>query len=142
MWARLTVRVDAGTMHQVERFVTAFSAEHGIEADDTARICILLEELLTNLVKYGYPNHAVPGVADIGLELDGTRLTIEFVDDGRAFDPLLQPAPNLDLPLDERPLGGLGIHILRALTDEAHYSRSQDRNMIRLTRRVSLINRG
>jgi len=141
MHARLTVRADAAAMREVEGFVAAFATEHAIGSDDTARICILLEELLTNLVKYGYPDHAAPGVADIRLDLDGTRLTIEFVDDGRPFNPLAQPAPNFDLSLEERPLGGLGIHLLRALTEEACYSRGHGRNVIRLTRHVSLIRR-
>ena len=139
--ARLTVRADTGAMPQVEAFVGSFATQHGIETDDTARVIILLEELFTNLVKYGYPTQSEPGWADIGLELEGTRLTIEFVDDGRAFDPLAQPAPNLDRRLEDRSPGGLGLHILRGLPEEAHYSRSNDRNVIRLTRRVALIHR-
>ena len=141
MQARLTVRADAAAVPQMEDFVAAFAAQHGLEADDTARISILLEELLTNLAKHGYPARSEPGVAEIGLELEGTRLTIELVDDGRAFDPFAQPAPNLDLPPEDRPLGGLGIPILRALTEEAHYRRSHDRNVVRLVRRIALVPR-
>jgi anti-sigma regulatory factor (Ser/Thr protein kinase) len=139
MQARLTVRADADAMRELEGFVAAFATERGIDDGDAARIGILLEELLTNLVKYGYPDGATPGLADIGLDLDGNRLTIEFADDGRAFNPLAQPAPDLDLPLEDRQEGGLGIHILRALTEEAHYTRRHDRNVVRLIRRVALI---
>jgi anti-sigma regulatory factor (Ser/Thr protein kinase) len=135
----LTVRADAVAMGRVQDFVAAFATTHGLETAEMARIAILLEELLTNLVKYGYPTRTEPGMADIGLELDGSRLTIEFADDGRAFDPLAQPAPDLDLSHEDRSPGGLGIHILKALTAEARYSRIDDRNVIRLTRRVSLI---
>lgn len=138
MRARLTVRADAGALGRVERFVDAFAAEHGIDAADAARVLVVLEELLTNFQKYGHASEAGPGVADLGLSLDGTRLTIEFADDGAAFDPLTQEGPDLDAPLDERSVGGLGVHLLRSLTDEAHYARREEGNVLRLVRRVSL----
>lgn len=141
MQARLTVRADAAAMRQVEDFVAAYAAEHGLDGDEQAWIFILLEELLTNLQKYGFPNRSDAGVAEVALELEGTRLTIEFVDDGQAFDPFAQPLPELNQPIEARPVGRLGIHILRALTEEVHYSRTNNRNVIRLVRRVSLINR-
>ena len=98
---------------------------------------ILLEELLTNLVKYGYPDRAEPGRAEIVLALDGSRLEIEFIDDGCAFDPLAGPLPNLDEPLEARPIGGLGLHLLRSLTDVVRYERRNNKNVIRLSRSVA-----
>jgi anti-sigma regulatory factor (Ser/Thr protein kinase) len=138
MQAHLTLRADADALEAVEGFVSAFVQEHGIEGDDEGRICIVLEELLTNLVKYGYADASAPGMVDIGLTLEGNRLTIEFSDDGQPFDPLAQPAPDLDAATEEREIGGLGIHILRSLADEADYSRRGGRNVIRLVRRVSV----
>jgi serine/threonine-protein kinase RsbW len=141
MQARLTLRADAESLGRVEGFVTAFAAEHGIHGDDASRVLIVLEELLTNFQKYGHPGDARPGVAAIGLSLEGTRLTIEFTDDGAPFDPFAEAAPDLNSPVDERAVGGLGIHILRALTDEARYVRSEAGNVVRLMRRVSLLER-
>jgi serine/threonine-protein kinase RsbW len=124
-------------MRQVDGFVTAFVREYGIAADDAARILILLEELLTNLAKYGYPDRAEPGRAEIALALNGSRLEIEFIDDGCAFDPLAVLLPNLDEPLEERPIGGLGLHLLRSLSDVVRYERRDNRNVIRLSRSVA-----
>jgi len=132
----LTVRADSSAMRQVDDFVAAFVSEQGIAADEAARILILLEELLTNVMKYGYPDRAEPGQAEIVLELEGSRLEIEFVDDGCAFDPFAVAAPNLDEPLEARPVGGLGLHILRSMTDEARYERRNETNVIRLSRMV------
>ena len=126
-------------MRQVQGFVAAFVSEQGIAADDAARILILLEELLTNLVKYGYSDRAEPGVVEIALTLDGSRLEIEFIDDGRAFDPLAVPLPNVDEPLEQRPIGGLGLHLLRSLTDVVRYERRDNKNVIRLSRSIALI---
>ena len=121
-------------MRQVDDFVGAFVREHGIDADEASRILILLEELLTNLMKYGYPDRAEPGQAEIVLALNGSRMEIEFIDDGCAFDPFAGPPPNLDQPLEARQVGGLGLHLLRSMTDEARYERRNDTNVIRLSR--------
>lgn len=139
---RLIVRVHSGAMHAMQGFVATFAAEQGLAADDRARILIVLEELFTNLSRYGYPNQSEPmGIAEVTLELEGSRLTIEFGDDGQAFDPLANAAPNLDQPANTRPVGGLGLHIVRELADESHYSRRDGRNVIRISRRVSLLKR-
>lgn len=123
-------------MTQVRRFVAGFVAEHALEADEHSRLLIMLEELLTNALKYGYPNRSQKGSAEIALELEGARLTIEYSDDGDAFDPFGEPPPDLEGPLEERTLGGLGIHIMRSLAEDARYHRINDRNVIQLTRRV------
>lgn len=138
MEARLTFQVDSGAMQQVRGFVIDFVTRHAVASEEQSRILIVLEELLTNLAKYGYPNRK-SGSAEVVLQLDGTRLTIEFADDGDPFDPLRGPPPNLDVPLGERDLGGLGILIVRALADEARYCRVNERNVVQLTRRVVLI---
>ena len=124
-------------MRQVDDFVGAFVREHGIDTDEASRILILLEELLTNLMKYGYPDRAEPGQAEIVLALNGSRMEIEFIDDGCAFDPFAGPPPNLDEPLEARQVGGLGLHLLRSLTDEARYERRNDTNVIRLSRVIA-----
>jgi serine/threonine-protein kinase RsbW len=137
MQSRLIVRADSAAMRLVDAFVREFVREQGIAADEAARILILLEELLTNLMKYGHPDRAEPGQAEIVLALDGSRLEIEFIDDGCAFDPLAAPPPDLDEALEDRQVGGLGIHILRSLTDEARYERRGETNVIRLVRVVA-----
>jgi serine/threonine-protein kinase RsbW len=137
MQSRLIVRADSAAMRQVDTFVGAFVRDQGIAADEAARILILLEELLTNLMKYGYQDRAEPGEAEIAIALDGSRLEIEFIDDGCAFDPFAAPPPNLDEPLEDRQVGGLGVHILRSMTEEARYERRNDRNVIRLVRVVA-----
>jgi anti-sigma regulatory factor (Ser/Thr protein kinase) len=137
----MAIQLDSNAMTQVRRMVAAFVAEHGLHSNEYARILIMIEELLTNAVKYGYSNRSQPGTAEIALELDSTRLTIEYADDGDAFDPFDAPAPDLEGPLEKRSIGGLGIHIVRSLAEDASYRRINDRNVIQLTRRVSRADR-
>jgi serine/threonine-protein kinase RsbW len=139
MRAHLTVRVHGEAMRELEGFVHKFAAEQGLAADDRAWMLIVLEELLTNLARYGYPSQPKPeGVVEVTLELAGEMLTIEFGDDGQPFNPLDRVAPDLGEPLESRPVGGLGLHMIRELADEAHYSRRDGRNVVRLSRRVSI----
>ena len=96
-------------------------------------LLIVVEELVTNLLKYGYQDRARPGAVEIALLIEEGRLTIELIDDGGAFDPFAGPAPEFGQPLEARPLGGLGLQIVRLLTESRNYSRVNDRNLTRLT---------
>jgi serine/threonine-protein kinase RsbW len=139
MRAHLTVRVHDWAMRELEGFVNKFAAEQGLAQEDQVRTMVVLEELLTNLARYGYPDQPRPeGVAEVTLELVGDVLTIEFGDDGQPFNPLDRVAVDLDERLDSRPVGGLGLHMIRELADEAHYSRRDGHNVVRLSRRVAI----
>ncbi len=101
-----------------------------------ARILIVLEELITNLLKYGYSADTSPRTIEIALSMEGDQLLIELVDDACPFDPLAAPAPELDQPTSARPIGGLGLHIVRALTEAMRYRRVSDRNVTQLILRL------
>jgi anti-sigma regulatory factor (Ser/Thr protein kinase) len=135
--ARLSIRIDASAMRDVRGFVEDFVVRHAVALDEQHRIMIVLEELITNLAKYGYRNRPA-GIAEVTLRLDDARLTLQVADDGDPFDPLKEPPPDFDAPLEERELGGLGIHIVRALADEVSYRRAGERNVLQLMRRVAL----
>jgi serine/threonine-protein kinase RsbW len=133
---RFVFDVDSAALARVNAFVAAFAERHRLVADERARLVILIEELVTNLDKYGYPEGAGAGWAEIALALDGDRLIVEFVDDGVPFDPASYRAPGLDAPLDQRPDGLLGLQIVQHLADELTYRRDGNRNWLRLVRRV------
>ena len=112
-------------------FAEAFARDCGFADDERARLLIILEELFTNVATH---SNAQSVAATLGLSRG--RLTIDFVDDGPPFDPLTHPGPDLDAPSEERPIGGLGIAIVRGLVDKARYRREGSRNHLRLARRI------
>ena len=144
MRARLSLRNDNADLVRLAEFASEFSERHKLADEDRARLQIILDELFTNVVKYGYENPADKGPPEnrpegrieVVLSLEADRLIIEFVDDGRPFDPLTSPLPDLDLPAETRPIGGVGIAIVRALVDEACYRRAGNRNHLTLGRNV------
>ena len=138
MSSHLTVQAEPGAAQQVEAFVAAFAEQHGIQTDDRNRVMILLEELLANLCAHGLVEGSGGCTAEIALSLELDRLSIEFSDNGKHFDPLAQPLPDLDVPAESRLPGKLGLHLLRAFVDEASYRRHRDRNVLKLVRRITI----
>jgi anti-sigma regulatory factor (Ser/Thr protein kinase) len=134
MKASISVRSETAEWPLVRSFAEDFAARHGLSRDERARLLIVLEELLTNLSKYGYDAGAPSGSAEIGLGIDALQLTIEFSDDGRPFDPLAHRPTGLSASAESRQIGGLGLHIVRSFTRNASYVRDHGRNRLRLTR--------
>jgi len=107
----------------------------GLSPDVRHALELSLDELLTNTISYGFPEGGEHDIV-VRLQVDGERVvTLEIEDDGRPFNPLERPAPDTAAPLDERPIGGLGIHLVKQLMDEVRYRRHGAHNIVTLTKR-------
>ncbi len=98
------------------------------------QVNLTLEELGLNIMNHGHPD----GIHEIEIVLnsDPQTLTIEIIDDGRPFDPLKDaPAPDLTGSIEDRPIGGLGIHLVKSIMDEIHYQREEGKNRLKLVKR-------
>lgn len=92
---------------------------------------LLIEEIFVNICRYSYPENA-PGSVTITCAIPKSgELSIEVGDQGIEFDPLAAPAPDLTLDLEQRPIGGLGIHLLKTLAGSLSYRREQGWNRLR-----------
>lgn len=136
--ARLEVRADGEAMDRIRGWVERFGGDCRIDRDDIVRVLIAVEELVTNIVKYGNEPAAAPGRATLTLTLDADRLTLALVDDSHAFDPFAAPEPDLDAPVEERKIGGLGLYLVKTLMDRTSYRRDGDHNVVEISRRVAL----
>ena len=94
-----------------------------------------IEELVANCIDYGYDD-AKEHTIVIVLAIDDQNLTIKVIDDGHPFDPLTAPPPDFSLQVRDRPVGGLGIHLLRKLSDHIAYERRDGTNQLTLTKRM------
>ena len=108
---------------------------HGLSRDVASHMCVALDEVLSNIVKYGYADDAVHQIS-LRLSVADGMLIAEVEDDARPFDPLSVPAPNLDVPFGERRVGGLGVHFVRKLMSDVAYSRVGGRNRLVMKKRV------
>jgi len=137
MRASINLRSEASELTRLEAFAEAFARDRGLADEERARLLVILEELFTNVVTHGYGGEFEAYSVAVALDWRRGRLTINFVDDGPPFDPLAHSAPDLDAPAEQRPIGGLGIAIVRALVDRARYCRQGQRNHLHLVRRLA-----
>jgi len=105
--------------------VLAFLEEQGVEARPTHHAALVLSEVLTNLGTHGGCRDQPARVA---MTVEPDQVTGEIVDRGPPFDPRLAPAPALDLAADDRPIGGLGLYLVRKLSCALEYQRRGDEN--------------
>src|SRR5947208_1342573 len=137
MESRLRLSSDSSDAIRLTEFAHTFCSRQGLPDAECSRLLVILDELFTNTISYGYQETTGGGQIEISLSLDGDRLVVEFSDDGTPFDPLNSDPPDLDLPLEERPIGGIGIALVRALVDEIGYRREDSRNRLTLRRRIA-----
>ena len=116
--------------------IGAFCAEHGLAEEISFQVNLAVDELLTNTISYGYNDDEEHRI-DLSLRLEGGTLIVEIADDGRAFDPMQAPEPDLGASLEERAVGGLGIYLVRKTMDGVAYRREDGRNVVRLTKRAA-----
>ena len=95
------------------------------------KIALIFEELATNIVKYAFPEG---GRHSISLQVSRKEecLLMIFVDGGTPFNPLELPEPDLDAPLEERDIGGLGVFLVRSLARDVRYQRQSHQNILEL----------
>jgi anti-sigma regulatory factor (Ser/Thr protein kinase) len=120
--ARLVEAMEEFLMAQAVPMKTIYSAN------------IWVEELLVNIINHGYAGAPAPDV-EVDVEVAAGRLVIEVSDGAAPFDPTTDAVePDTDAELDDRPIGGLGIHLIKKLTDEMSYRRDGGRNHVRLVK--------
>lgn len=122
---------------KVNELVSIFVAQENLPAEVTFDLNVVLDEMLSNVIKYG---HADGGHHEIALRLSviGDVLEIEMEDDGKPFDPLSISPPDLKRKFSEREPGGLGVHFVRNLMHEVKYARVADRNRLTLRKYLNL----
>lgn len=94
---------------------------------------LVIEELVSNTIKYGYDDTGTHEI-HIDARIENNTWVMEISDDGRPFNPLDAPEPDTSLPAEKRPIGGLGIFLVRNMTDSVKYERRGDRNIVTVSK--------
>lgn len=129
------LRNDPSEARQVEQWIESFAAKAGLSASARNAFDLALVEWITNVISYGYEDDREHWILIRFLAAPG-QARVEIEDDGRPFNPLDRPPANTAAPLEGRPIGGLGIHLIRQLMDSVDYRRTHGRNLLVLTRRT------
>jgi len=128
----LDLRNDFADLSRAVREANGVLECADLTAEAVYRANLGLEEILTNIIKYGFDDASEHRIA-VRIEPRPGLLRLTIEDDGHAFDPRQAPPPRLDRPLSERRAGGLGIHLVLAMMDRVDYRRQDGRNILELT---------
>ena len=96
----------------------------------TMPLLVAIEEMFVNVAHYAYPDSSGSVQLAVSFEPDSRTVTFRLTDSGIPFDPLARPAPDLSLPAAERPIGGLGIYMMRKTMDDVQYERIGGQNIL------------
>ncbi len=126
---RLTVPAQIEYLEVLRIFVRQGADATDLTSEEADKLDLVLEELFVNIARHAYS--AEQGHVEVKYIVEAPgRLVVEMSDTGRAFNPLASNQPDFSLNLADRPLGGMGIFLARALTDSIRYERDGNRNTI------------
>jgi anti-sigma regulatory factor (Ser/Thr protein kinase) len=130
------LRNDRAEIRRLAGLAEQFGRAAQLGDDEVMNLNLVLDEIVTNVLDHGFDGLA--GDAEIRLTLtrEGDALTIRVEDNGRAFDPLQAAPPDLDAPIEDRPVGGLGIHIVRSVMETIEYQRRGGHNVLTMHKTI------
>ena len=118
-------------LSDLRRLVMQACQHTGLSEDAAYRLALAVDEIATNIITHGYEEQGLAGEIVVALDQTDRELTVILEDTGVAFDPRDQSLPtaeDLDKPLDDREIGGLGIFLALAGVDRFDYQRSDNVN--------------
>ncbi|MEM9618040.1 MAG: ATP-binding protein [Pseudomonadota bacterium] len=130
----LTVTNDIAEIACVTEFIEGYCAAQGAAPDVVFKFNLAVEEALVNTITYGYNDDACH-VIELEIAVQDGALVLSISDDAVAFNPLEAPLPNVDAPLEDRNVGGLGVYLIRTTMDDVQYARKDNKNKLTLTKR-------
>ena len=120
----LTLPGVLDSLEPIGTYVMKAAAEAGLDKKKSYRLRLAVDEIATNSIVHGYDEVGLKGVLNIRANMDEKSLKIILEDEGNPFDPRNVPPPDhKDLPIEERPIGGLGVYLTLKGVDEFLYER-------------------
>ncbi|HEV2349980.1 MAG TPA: ATP-binding protein [Terriglobia bacterium] len=127
---RLKLPAQMESLRPFTAFVHRAAEEAAFPEMDLGRLDLVMEEVVVNVINYAYAD-GQPGSIEVGYLVEGPgKLSVQVCDGGRAFDPLAKDPPDLRLGLADRPIGGLGIFLVKQIAHNITYTREGERNIL------------
>ncbi len=124
----MTVPATLDSLGAIADYVMAAAAAAGLDKRASYSLRLAVDEIVTNIIVHGYADAGLQGTLDLSADIDDRTLTVAIEDSGVAYDPHQAPVPDTSLPLEERPIGGLGVYLALKSVDEFLYERVGARN--------------
>ena len=131
----LTLHNDIRQISLLPGFLEEATWDMDIDPSVTSQLNLALEEAVANVISYAYPE-GTDGTVDIDAKRDGNSISFVISDSGTAFDPTARESVDISAGVDERPVGGLGIHLIREIMDTVSYERRDGKNILTITKNI------
>jgi anti-sigma regulatory factor (Ser/Thr protein kinase) len=132
--AELSLWAEYSDLSHIRKFVTGVGEELGIPERDLYELELAVDEACTNVIEHGY--HGVGGKIEIQIEPLNGGVQVVIRDWGETFDPESVPAPDVSAPLEERPMGGVGLFLMRKVMNKVQFAFDpQGGNTLTMTKR-------
>lgn len=131
----IELKNDLNELERLTQVLKEYCETCGLSPHILFALNLSLEEVVANVISYGYEDEREHSIFVRVRRKDGS-LEIEVEDDGRAFNPLEQEPPDTNAPIEERPIGGLGIHLVRHYMDGLEYKRKDGRNLLLMKKNI------
>jgi serine/threonine-protein kinase RsbW len=123
-----TVPATLDSLGTIADYVMAAAASAGLDRRASYRLRLAVDEIATNIIVHGYANAEHQGMLEFRADIDDKALTIVIDDTGVTYDPRQAPIPDINLPIEQRPVGGLGVYLAMRSVDEFLYEQLGDRS--------------
>ena len=134
----ITIANKRAEISNVIEAFDGFRQYHDLSGKVAYAIELALDELISNIIDYAYEEEEVHQI-QIAIELADNEISLQIVDDGRPFNPFSEerPVPDTQSPLEERPIGGLGLHLVTTLMDSYEYRFENGKNCLILKKKTN-----
>ena len=114
-----SVKASLDNLKEIRSYINRAGENLGVSESALADLRLVVDEAVTNVVIHGYGE--LDGIVEIHMQGDGDAVIIRIRDRAKSFDPSLVVEPQLETALKDRPFGGMGIFLIRKMTDEVEF---------------------
>ena len=133
--AHVDVKNHLSELAHVRAALAEFVGPHHVPPAVVLEVSLAVEEIVTNVINHGFAGER-DELIRVRFSFEDGLMTVEVEDEGQPFDPLQVAAPDITRSLEEREVGGLGIHLVRSVMDDVAYSRRNGRNVVLMKKSV------
>lgn len=134
----LMLKASLEEMPRFYAFTDQVCEKNNIEDPEKMEIQLSLEELIVNVINYAYPDHSKENGIELHFDCKEDKTFFTIIDEGIAFDPTQHEEVDTSSDIDERTVGGLGIHMVRQMMDSMSYHRCGNKNVLSLEKRINV----
>ena len=126
---------DINEISKLNEFIENIGEEFSLTPDVVFNLNLVLEEAVVNIINYAYPKEDHQWIY-LSAKLENGSIILILTDTGKEFDPTMAPEADISLSADDRPIGGLGIFLIRQIMNEVKYERIDGKNVLTLEKKL------